>query len=320
MILVVGATGQVGSGVLRHLRGRGEEVRALVRPSTDASAVERGGAHVVRGDLRDPQSLARAVDGALAVVATANTIVPRRGERADFDALALGYAELGRAARAAGVRRFVFLSVPTQYMDRGAPDFEAKRRIEDGLRSEGVGLTVARAAPFMDTWLAQLGSRLPLRGGEQATVERGFWLTRLAGATVQTSIDRFGVAIVPGNGRTRHAFIGTDDVAESLAAVATTRHEFGDELLLGGPEALTWRDVVEIFERVLGRRLRTVRQPSAPLRALALLTRRASPAASHLLIAQYLLATVDSAYPPDGARRLLGRDPVSVEAFLRRRG
>ena len=109
MILVVGATGQVGFAVLRRLRERGEEVRALVRPSTDASPVEGVGAEVVRADLRDPASLAGVADGVDVVVATANTIVPRRGERADFGALEGGYAELGRAARAAGARRFVFL-------------------------------------------------------------------------------------------------------------------------------------------------------------------------------------------------------------------
>jgi hypothetical protein len=62
-----------------------------------------------------------------------------------------------------------------------------------------------------------------------------------------------------------------------------------------------------------------VRQPAVLLRALSLGLRRSSPAASHLLVAQYLIATRDSVYPPDDVRRLLGRDPVSVEEFLRRR-
>jgi uncharacterized protein YbjT (DUF2867 family) len=312
VILVVGATGEVGFAVVRLLRERGLEVRALVRPSTDASAVERAGAEVVRGDLRDPSSLRGICDGVAAVVATANTIVPRRGERADFDALARGYAELGRVARAAGVRRFVFMSVPREYMGRGAPDFEAKRRIEEELGDA----TVVRAEPFMETWLPSLGSRLPLRGSDHATIERGFWLTRLAGATTQTPLDRFGIALIPGPAR--HAFIAAGDVAESLAAAATADQVPG-ELHLGGPEALTWREVAAIFGRVLGRRVRMVRQPASPLRLLSAATRSVSPAVSHLLAAHHLVATVDSAYPPDDVRRLLGRDPVSVEAFLRAR-
>jgi len=204
-------------------------------------------------------------------------------------------------------------------MGRGAPDFEAKRRIEDALRADGPALTVARAAPFMETWLPSLGSRLPVRGSEQPTTERGFWLTRVAGKTTQTSVDRFGVALVPGNGKTRNAFISADDVAASLAAAATAPDGGGDELRLAGPEALTWREVAEIYARVLHRRVRSVRQPVSPLSLLARATRAASPAASHLFAAQYLVATVESTYPPDDVRRLVGRDPVSVEKFLRER-
>jgi uncharacterized protein YbjT (DUF2867 family) len=318
VILVVGATGQVGFGVVRRLRERGADVSALVRPSTDAGAVEAAGARIVRGDLREPEGLRSALDGVTAVVATANVIVPRRGERADFDALERGYAELGRACRSAGVRRFVFLSVPVSFMGHGAPDFEAKQRIEAALRAEAVELTVARSSVFMDTWLPALGSRLPLRGAEQPTVDRGFWLTRLT-SRAQGSIERFGIALVPGSGKAKHSFIAAEDVAETLAAAATAERAPGEELLLGGPEALSWREVVALFERLLGRRVRAVRQPAVLLHALSLALRRASPAASHLLVAQYLLATRDSVYRPDDARRLLGRDPISVEEFLRRR-
>src|SRR5262245_55008512 len=98
VILVVGATGQVGSGVVRGLRKRGAEVTALLRPATDADAVAAMGVRVVRGDLRDPLSLNAACEGVERVVATANTIVPRPGERADFDAIVRGYHELGRLA------------------------------------------------------------------------------------------------------------------------------------------------------------------------------------------------------------------------------
>ena len=70
---------------------------------------------------------------------------------------------------------------------------------------------------------------------------------------------------------------------------------------------------------MLDRRLRAVRQPSSLFGALSFLSRRLSPAAAHLLAVQRLVGVIDTAYPPDDARRLLGRDPVSVEAFLRER-
>jgi uncharacterized protein YbjT (DUF2867 family) len=81
----------------------------------------------------------------------------------------------------------------------------------------------------MKSWLPALGSRLPLRGRQQATLERGFWLTRLTGATTQRCLDRFGIALPPGKGNARHAFIDVDDVASALAAAALDQGELGEE-------------------------------------------------------------------------------------------
>jgi uncharacterized protein YbjT (DUF2867 family) len=316
--LVVGASGQVGFALVRRLRERGEEITALLRPRTDPTAVAATGARIVRGDLREPASLRSVCEGMDTVVATANTIVPRRGERADFDALARGYGELGRIARAAGVRRFVFVSVPRELIGRGALDFDAKGRIEDRLRVEGLNLVVVRPSLLMELWLPWLGSRLPSRGARQPTMERGFWPVRVAAAIGQRSLDRFGLAVLPGKGTARHAFIAVDDVAEALSAAVRDGSGIAGEVLLGGPEALSWREAAEVFGRVLGRNVRTIHQPTTPLR-LATAARTVSPAASQLLASQRLVATIDSAYLPDHARMLLGRDPTSVEEFLRER-
>lgn len=74
MILVCGATGDLGGRVVRELVGGGHRVRALVRPATDSTALEGLGVEVVRGDLRDPASLVPALEGVDTVVTTANAI------------------------------------------------------------------------------------------------------------------------------------------------------------------------------------------------------------------------------------------------------
>jgi uncharacterized protein YbjT (DUF2867 family) len=318
VILVVGGTGQVGFALVRRLRERGEDVTVLARPHTDAGTVSAIGGRVVRGDLREAGSLRSICEGVHTVVATANAIVPRRGEGADFGAIADGYAELGRIARAAGVQRFLFVSVPRELIGRGALEFDAKARAEAALASEGPSLTIVRSSLYMEAWLPHLGSRLPLRGSEHPTLDRGFWLTRFAGATAQRTLDRFGIALLLGDGTARHAFIAVGDVADALAA-ATSDAALEDEVHLGGPEVLSWAEVADVYARVLSRRIHTVRQPTRPLRALSAAVRTRNPALSHLLAAEALVATVDLAYPPDDASRLLGRNPISVETFLRQR-
>lgn len=319
MILVVGATGEVGSAVVRELRSRGVDVAGLVRPTTDATVVESTGALVRRGDLLDVDSLRAAVAGVDTIVATANAIVPRRGERPDFRAIWRGYEELGRLARDAGVGRLILLSVPRSVMGRGAVEFDVRDGVEERMRSDGPPLTIARASLFMESWLPAVGSRLPVRGGRQSTLDRGFWLARLAGATTQSTVDRFGIALLPGAGTARHSFIAVQDVAAALAAAALAPDDLPDELHLGGPEPVSWSEVVAIYERVLDKRLRTVRQPTSVFGALSHLSRRVSEPAAHLLAVQRLVGISDTDYPPDDARRLLGREPVSVETFLRER-
>jgi UDP-glucose 4-epimerase len=122
-ILVTGATGKVGSRLVQHLALRGGTVRALVRdPDKAASlpaAVER-----VKGDLVDPASLEAAVRGVDAVVHCAAFFRGATPEQA-HQVNDAGTQHLGAAARAAGVKRFVFTSTGLVYgPTRGRPASE----------------------------------------------------------------------------------------------------------------------------------------------------------------------------------------------------
>ena len=108
--LVTGATGFVGSAVARALAARGHALRLLVRPASDRSLIEGLGEPVI-GDLRDPASLAAAVQGCRYVVHVAADYrlwVPKPGPmmQANVD----GAVALLRAARDAGVERIVYCS------------------------------------------------------------------------------------------------------------------------------------------------------------------------------------------------------------------
>lgn len=110
-ILVTGATGKVGSRLVKRLVRRGDQVRALVR---DPSKLDAAGVEAVRGDLLDPPSLAAAVRGVDAVVHCAAFF---RGatEEQTHATNDQGTRHLAEAARASGVKRFVFTSTGTVY-------------------------------------------------------------------------------------------------------------------------------------------------------------------------------------------------------------
>ncbi len=117
-ILVTGATGKVGSRLVRHLTERGDRVRALVRDPARATSMLGSAAEIVKGDLLDPGSLAAAVRGVDAVVHAAaffRGATPEQAHAVNDQ----GTQHLAAAARAASVRRFVFTSTGLVYGSKG---------------------------------------------------------------------------------------------------------------------------------------------------------------------------------------------------------
>jgi uncharacterized protein YbjT (DUF2867 family) len=313
-VLVIGATGQLGRAAIRKLKTRGASLRALVRSPDSAAHFQSQGIEPVSGDLTDPASLTRACAGITTVIATANAAVPTR--RTDtFEAVERdGYRNLIQAAIAARVRRFVYTSAPLSKHERLSPLLLFKRETERALAASGLDHVILRADIFMDVAFTMMGSAIPLRGSESATVLRPFGFANRHFARIKDSIEQKHVALIPGDGTTRHAFICVDDVAEFLASAAFT----GPSGIhaIGGPEALTFLDVVRLYERILNTALRVRRAPARVFRAAALLMRPFSPAGANLMALNYIGATEDSV-ADHAAAGAFGVQLTSAEAFLR---
>ena len=109
--LVTGATGFLGSHVARALAGRGEDVRVLVRPSSDLRAIEGLDAERFLGDLRDRASLDRALQGVQCVFhVAADYRLWARDPREIYESNVRGTQNLLDAARQAGAEKFVYTS------------------------------------------------------------------------------------------------------------------------------------------------------------------------------------------------------------------
>src|SRR5690625_5014723 len=120
MILIAGATGELGRRLAKGLRDVGQPVRALYRSTSDATVVQAlrdAGVECVQGDLRDPESLSGACRGVEVVVSTASGISRPRAEDS-LDAVdRQGHLNLLDASEDAGVQRFVYVSfaMPTGF-------------------------------------------------------------------------------------------------------------------------------------------------------------------------------------------------------------
>jgi uncharacterized protein YbjT (DUF2867 family) len=223
--------------ITRRLLEQGKEVRILVRhnsPSeqlaqegraTSAEELIEAGAEPVYGDLRDRASLDTALEGIKTMITTANS-VGRGGEDNPQSVDLEGNRNLIEAAREAGVEHFVFVSSLGADPDHPVPFMRGKGQSEASLRESGMDYTILAPTPYMEVWVAVVVG-MPVSQGRPVTLV--------------------------GEGRRRHSFISDRDVAAFAVAAVENPAARNEYLAIGGPEPLSWRDVVETYERVLER-------------------------------------------------------------------
>lgn len=230
MILVVGATGMLGSEIVRRLLAEGRDVRILVRSGSDFGALVDAGAKPAYGDLKEPPTIAAAVEGVETVITTANSA--RRGPPDTVEAVDLhGNRTLIDAAADASVGHFIFLSGgPSTSPQSPIPFAAAKGASEDRLRASGMPWTILAPDPYFEIWIDWVVA-VPASAGDEV--------------------------VYVGSGKRRHSMISIQDVAQFAVASVDNRAARNHRLELGGPEPFSWRDAVATFERVLDRPLRS---------------------------------------------------------------
>jgi len=130
-VLVTGATGYVGSYILRALLDTGHTPRALVRGSAADLAVEDADLEVVRGDVTEPSSLTDCIEDCDAVIHLVGILEERPSRGVTYERLHVdGTRHVVTAAREAGVRCFVHMSANGARADGGTAYQETKWRAE----------------------------------------------------------------------------------------------------------------------------------------------------------------------------------------------
>ena len=280
MILIVGATGLLGGMIAQRLLGGGRAVRALVRRDVDGQQLAAAGAQPTFGDLKDARSIRAACRDVDTVITTANA-VGRTGDDTIESVDQLGTINLVQAASAAGVRRFVYISALGADPDHPAALLRAKGLVEQRLKASELGWTVLQPNVYMDTWIPLI--------------------------VVWPALHMHPVTLV-GDGRRRHSMVAARDVAAYAAAVLDHPQTAYQIVPIGGPEPVTWLDVVAAFEAELHQYLpiRTI----APGEAIPEAPRFVSDLAA-------ALAGYDSPLDTTELTRTLGVSPTSLPEYVR---
>jgi NADH dehydrogenase len=288
-VLVTGGTGFIGPKVVRALREAGHDVRALVRDPARGAVL---GCELAEGDMTDPASLRRAVDGCAAVIHLVSIITGRPG---DFErVMTEGTEELTRAAAAAGVRRFVLMSAlgTSEQTKDLVPYYRAKWEMEQTVKGSGIPYTIFRPSFVF--------------GPNGGALQQFLRIARLAPVTP-----------IVGPGTQRLQPIWVDDVAAHFAAAVALDAAAGRAFELGGPDVVDWNEFWARAKRALGTRRPSVHVPFWLMRQQTrLLELLPHPPVTRDQLK--MLAAGDNVVTDPSAREVFGLPLVPLDEQLRR--
>lgn len=259
MILIAGASSKPGQKLIPMLVKKGYRVRALTRHPNKLEFARSLGVEVFEGDLRQPETLLRACEGAEAVVSSVTAI----GENLLRETDEAGNRSLNEIAQRSGVSHFVYVSIYGAAQNHPVDFFWIKYAVEEVIRSSGITYTILRPTAFMDTWCARIAEQVA--GG--------------------------GRVMVWGSGKNPISFIAAEDVARFIVIALEDSRLANKTLTIGGPQHLTFEEVIDIYERMMGRKSPRRYVSAAQLRLMGMFYGLLDETKARLFKIRYELAT-----------------------------
>ena len=288
LVLLTGATGYVGGRLLRLFEDQGDTVRCLSRQPAQITTTSPR-TQVMRGDLLDGSSLDAAFDGVESAYYLVHSMAAGAGfaekdRRAAFN--------FGHAAARAGVRRIVYLGGLGGNPDSPSEHLKSRTETGDVLRRSGVSVIEFRAS---------------------IVIGAGSLSYEIIGALVE----RLPVMICPRWVTTLTQPIAIDDVLSYLMAALDLPTGGSSVVEIGGPEVVSYGDMMRIYARLRGLRRVLIEVPVLTPRLSGLWLRLVTPAQ-----ATVGRALVEGLRDPTivrsaSARTMFAIEPMSLrEAFM----
>jgi uncharacterized protein YbjT (DUF2867 family) len=231
--LVTGATGFIGGRLAQRLAADGVAVRCLVRDSKRARHLAEAGHELHEGDVTRPDTLSGAGDGAQIAYYLVHGM--GRGSSDDFEEGERRAAQaFGEMAKQEGIGRVVYLGGLGD--EPGSKHLRSRHQTALTLRESGPPLTYFRAAMVVGA------------GSESYR-------------TLRYLVERLPAMIAPRWLKTRTQPIAIDDVLDYLAAARRVEASAGREIQIGGPEVLSYGEMLDRMADALGR----YRRPKLPV-------------------------------------------------------
>lgn len=288
-IFITGGTGFVGRALRAQLGGR--PLRLLVRDVDKHREYEAQQVEVVEGDITDAGSLRDAMQGCSTLIHLV-AIIEESGHRSFDQVIRQGTENVVNEARSAGVRRFLHMSALGAANLSDFPYHQAKWRAEEAVRSSGLDWSIFRPSIIFGP-------------GD------GF-ITTLADL-----IRSFPVTPIAGDGGSRFQPIAVEDVAAAFVRAVDDPATIGEIYELGGPDVVTYEQLLQIIGRQLGKSRPSIHLPLPLVRAVVTLSKplpkRLRPPVT---TEQLKMLALDNTTAHSATESLIGQPPRSLAGNL----
>ena len=239
-VFLTGATGFVGSYVLRELLEQGHSVRCLVRPGSTSKLVSNTDeVEVVYGNITDPNSLEGTMETCDAVIHLVGIIEENRRTGTTFEAIHYeGTVNVAGEARSAGIKRFIHMSANGADPNGGSRYLTTKWRAEEHLRS----------SDYFD-WTIFRPSIVFGEPGDDVPE----FVSRLA----DTLVRPFPVLPILGDGTYELQPVAVETVAAAFVQALDRDETIGQTYCVAGEQVFSFNEVVDIIARAVGGRVKS---------------------------------------------------------------
>jgi NADH dehydrogenase len=281
-VLVTGASGLLGRRVVQQLLETNHEVRAMVRRPGSERVLATPPTDICYGDVGNPDALAEACRDITAVI---HLVAVIRGGPRQFDAInRQGTENIVAAAKEAGsVKRFIHVSALGAANTPRLQYLHSKWQGEQAVISSGLPYVILRPS-------------LIFGPGDEFTT------------SVAALVRTMPVIPVIGSGNNRLQPIHVDDVARCIALSVSGNIRGNRTVEIGGPEQLSYNEIVSVVGRTLGRKVRKVNVPLWKMRLPVTIMEKVTPRAP-INRAMLQLVTLRNVAEPDSVERVFGFRP-----------
>lgn len=288
MILIVGASGNLGSVVTQKLLEKGLSVRAMSRKIKNLEKLGLSGAEFVEGDLLDIKTLQAACKGVNAVVASAHSLFGRGRESSKYVDYQ-GHLDLIDIAKKQGVQHFIYISMETALKDL-VPFVEYKFKVEEYLKSSGLNYTILRGGAFME-----------------------FHLREMIGKPIKDK----GKVTIFGKGKTARNYVSVGDVADFVILALESDKGVNKILSVGGPENISPLEAISKYEKILEKTARVRHVPPFILKTMAFLLKPFQPGLSQIMNISYYADKFGDPIDMTETLRVFPKKLLSVDEWIK---